>query len=71
MSSKIAFLSKYFLFKYPAIKSHTSSNGKSIDIALSGPKLIERTATAIKANPPPEKPDLDIEKRKTQIEIIM
>ena len=66
----MTFLSIYFLFKYPAIKSHTSNNGKSIEIALSGPKLIERTVTAIKANPPPEKPDLDIEKRRTQIDTI-
>jgi len=42
-----------------------------MEIALSGPNLIERTVTAIKANPPPEKPDLDIEKRRTQIETMI
>ncbi len=50
--------------------SQTNNKGKRIEIARRGPKFIERTATEIKAKPPPEKPDFEIEKSNTQKDTI-
>ena len=39
-------------------------------MAVKGPYVIDRTVTDIKANPPPEKPDLEIAKSKIEKETI-